>query len=108
MLIECASNAHNITTRTFHLQIGYNVIEKEFGISVACSFKENAYLALIGKKIYNEEPEMIRHKKLFSLFKSVIKLVMSPYRYQWRHSVMLWVKCITLDACRQKYGVRRG
>lgn len=72
-----ASDAHNITTRTFHLQTGYNVIEKGFGIFVAGSFKENAYLALSGKEIYKEEPEMIRHKKLFSLFKNLIKLVMS-------------------------------
>lgn len=33
--------------------------------------------------------------------------VMSLYRYQWRHSAILWVE-MTLDASRQKYGVRTG
>ncbi|WP_459501270.1 tyrosine-protein phosphatase [Bacillus sp. C1] len=63
-----ASDAHNITTRAFHLQTGYEVIEKEFGISVAFNFKENAYLVIGGKEVYRDEPEMIRHKKLFSFF----------------------------------------
>lgn len=44
-----ASDAHNITTRAFHLQKGYDVIEKEFGISVALNFKKNVYLSINGK-----------------------------------------------------------
>lgn len=37
---------------------------------------------------------------------------MSPNRYQWGHSVVLWVEIFyfepTLDACRREYDVRMG
>lgn len=63
-----ASDAHNVTSRAFHLQAAYDVIGKEFGTSTQMDFKENPYLIISGKSIYKEEPEQIRRKKLFGLF----------------------------------------
>ncbi|MGF9964005.1 tyrosine-protein phosphatase [Bacillus rhizoplanae] len=63
-----ASDAHNTTTRSFHLQAGYDVIEKEFGTSTLMNFKENPYLFISGKSIYKEDPEQIRRKKIFGIF----------------------------------------
>ncbi|GAB6537237.1 tyrosine-protein phosphatase [Bacillus cereus] len=63
-----ASDAHNITTRSFHLQDAHEVVEKTFGGSTLCDFKENTYLMINGKEIYREEPEKIRRKKILGLF----------------------------------------
>ncbi|MGG2063448.1 tyrosine-protein phosphatase [Bacillus sp. S14(2024)] len=63
-----ASDAHNTTTRAFHLQDGYDVIGKEFGTSILMHFKENPYLIISGNSIYKESPERIRRKKLFGMF----------------------------------------
>lgn len=63
-----ASDAHNTTSRAFHLQTAYDVIEKEFGTSTYMDFKENPYLIISGKNVHKEEPEQIRRKKLFGLF----------------------------------------
>ncbi|MFI8706982.1 tyrosine-protein phosphatase [Bacillus sp. NPDC077411] len=63
-----ASDAHNTTTRAFHLQAGYDVIENEFGTNTLIDFKENPYLLISGKSIYKEDPQQIRRKKLFGIF----------------------------------------
>ncbi|MEI4829857.1 CpsB/CapC family capsule biosynthesis tyrosine phosphatase [Bacillus sp. FJAT-53711] len=63
-----ASDAHNTTTRGFHLQAGYDVIKKEFGTNTLMHFKENPYLFISGKSIYKEDPEQIRRKKIFGIF----------------------------------------
>ncbi|WP_369901750.1 tyrosine-protein phosphatase [Bacillus manliponensis] len=63
-----ASDAHNTTSRAFHLQSAYDVIEKEFGTNTYMDFKENPYLIISSKNVYKEEPEQIRRKKLFGLF----------------------------------------
>ena len=63
-----ASDAHNTTSRGFHLGAGYDMIEKEFGTNIMNDLKENLYLLISGKAIYKEEPEQIRRKKLFGIF----------------------------------------
>lgn len=63
-----ASDAHNTTTRAFHLQAGYDVIENEFGANTLIDFKENPYLLISGKTIYKEDPQQIRRKKIFGIF----------------------------------------
>ncbi|MBO1579760.1 tyrosine-protein phosphatase [Bacillus sp. XF8] len=63
-----ASDAHNITTRSFHLQAAYETVEKTFGSSMCYYFKENTYALISGKMIYREEPEKIRRKKILGLF----------------------------------------
>ncbi len=63
-----ASDAHNTTSRGFHLAESYELLEKEFGMNVMSDLKENTYLIISGKAIYKEEPEEIRRKKLFGIF----------------------------------------
>lgn len=63
-----ASDAHNTTSRGFHLAESYELIEKEFGVSVLNDLRENPYLIISGKAIYKEDPEQIRRKKLFGIF----------------------------------------
>ncbi|MEK5250012.1 CpsB/CapC family capsule biosynthesis tyrosine phosphatase [Bacillus sp. FSL R9-9530] len=63
-----ASDAHNTTSRGFHLAESYELIGKEFGMNVMSDLKENPYLLISGKAIYKEDPELIRRKKLFGIF----------------------------------------
>ncbi len=63
-----ASDAHNTTSRGFHLAESYELIEKEFGATVMNDLRENPYLIISGKAIYKEDPEQIRRKKLFGIF----------------------------------------
>ena len=63
-----ASDAHNTTSRGFHLSESYDLIEKEFGTSIMVDLKENPYLLISGKAIYKEEPEQIVRKKFFGIF----------------------------------------
>jgi protein-tyrosine phosphatase len=63
-----ASDAHNVTTRPFRMQEAYEVIEKEFGVSTAYYFLENAELVIKGQSIYREIPERIKKKKFLGLF----------------------------------------
>lgn len=63
-----ASDAHNTTSRGFHLAESYELIEKEFGATVMNDLRENPYLIISGKAIYKENPEQIRRKKLFGIF----------------------------------------
>ena len=87
-----ASDAHNTTTRGFHLAESYELIEKEFGATVMNDLRENPYLIISGKAIYKEDPEQIRRKSCLVFLNK--ELVMSPNRYQWRHSVVLWVEIL--------------
>lgn len=63
-----SSDAHNTTTRSFHLQLAYETVEKTFGSSTLYYFKENTYSLISGEMIYREEPEKIRRKKILGLF----------------------------------------
>ncbi|WP_283749870.1 tyrosine-protein phosphatase [Bacillus cereus] len=63
-----ASDAHNTTSRGFHLAESYELIGKEFGMNVMSDLKENSHLLISGKMIYKEDPEQIRRKKLFGIF----------------------------------------
>ncbi|WP_342044812.1 tyrosine-protein phosphatase [Bacillus sp. OTU530] len=63
-----ASDAHNITTRSFKLREAYDVLEKEFGTDVHYLFQETVYSIISGQPIYKLDPEQIRKKKLFGIF----------------------------------------
>ena len=45
-----ASDAHNTTSRGFHLAESYELIEKEFGARVMNDLRENSYLIISGKQ----------------------------------------------------------
>ncbi|MFK4307400.1 protein-tyrosine phosphatase [Bacillus sp. RC242] len=63
-----ASDAHNTTSRGFHLGASYDLIQKEFGIDVMSDLRENPSVLINGKAVYKEDPEQIRRKKLFGIF----------------------------------------
>ena len=63
-----ASDAHNITSRSFKMQGAYSEIEKESGKSIVYLFMENAELLVEGKQVYKEMPQRIKTKKFLGLF----------------------------------------
>ena len=63
-----ASDAHNTTTRSFHLTEAYDVIEEKFGIEKVYTLKENAELIIQGQPVYKDYPEVIKKKKFLGLF----------------------------------------
>lgn len=63
-----ASDAHNLTTRSFYLQSAYETVEKAFGISTSYYFKENTDLLIKGMRIHTNEPKEIRRKKILGFF----------------------------------------
>ena len=63
-----ASDAHNTTSRGFHLWAAYEDIESRFGASTRYLFEENAELLIEGKVIYREQPEPVKEKKFLGIF----------------------------------------
>jgi protein-tyrosine phosphatase len=63
-----ASDAHNITTRSFKMEEAFNLIESEFGMDFVYLFKENGELLAEGKNVIKEIPTPIKKKKRFLLF----------------------------------------
>lgn len=63
-----ASDAHNITNRSFLLQESYDLISKLFGNELTFFFMENAALLLDGKSPQRSEPLPFK-KNLFGIFR---------------------------------------
>jgi protein-tyrosine phosphatase len=63
-----ASDAHNVSSRGFHLTEAYEFIHKKFGASMRYYLQENAELVIQGQTILAEEPEMIKKKKFLGIF----------------------------------------
>jgi protein-tyrosine phosphatase len=63
-----ASDAHNITNRTFKMREAFGIIEKKYGNEMVYYFDENATLLIEGLNVYKEDPERIKKKKIFNLF----------------------------------------
>ncbi|MEH7276264.1 tyrosine-protein phosphatase [Neobacillus vireti] len=63
-----ASDAHNITNRTFKMREALAIIEKKYGNELVYYFEENAALLIEGLSVYKEDPERIKKKKIFNLF----------------------------------------
>jgi protein-tyrosine phosphatase len=63
-----ASDAHNLTKRTFKMREAYDVMEQKYGNEIVYYFEENAHLLIEGKATYKEDPERIKRKKLFKIF----------------------------------------
>ncbi|MCK0470082.1 tyrosine-protein phosphatase [Halalkalibacter sp. APA_J-10(15)] len=58
-----ASDAHNLTERTFRMTEALNEAEKLFGYEYVMQLKENAELLIEGQFVYAEPPERIRTRK---------------------------------------------
>lgn len=63
-----ASDAHNITNRSFKMNEAFGVIQKKYGNDMVYYFSENAALVIDGMHVNKEDPERIKRKKLFKLF----------------------------------------
>ena len=63
-----ASDAHNLSGRTFRMREAYEVIEKEYGVNGVYLFTENAELLVDGKTVYKDVPERVKKKKFLGLF----------------------------------------
>ncbi len=63
-----ASDAHNLTSRSFHLREAYEMVEKEQGTNMRYFFQENTELLVEGKFVMREQPERIKRKKFFGIF----------------------------------------
>ncbi|WP_075983044.1 tyrosine-protein phosphatase [Bacillus massilinigeriensis] len=63
-----ASDAHNITTRSFIMNEALDVVEQKYGVDTIYYFTENAELLISGSHIFREAPEPIRAKKFLGLF----------------------------------------
>ncbi|ARK32464.1 tyrosine-protein phosphatase [Halalkalibacter krulwichiae] len=64
-----ASDAHNITSRPFHMREAYRVLEEQFGLQMVYMFQENAELVVSGQHINLMPPERVKkRKKFFNLF----------------------------------------
>ncbi|MFD1359111.1 tyrosine-protein phosphatase [Fictibacillus halophilus] len=63
-----ASDAHNTTSRGFHLTRAYETIQKMYGIDTRYYLQENAHLVMKGESILIEQPHHIRKKKFLGIF----------------------------------------
>ncbi|MFJ7974805.1 tyrosine-protein phosphatase [Peribacillus sp. NPDC096379] len=63
-----ASDAHNVTTRSFKLNEAYDLIEEKYGVDMVYLFMDNAELLLQGKTVYKEVPQQITQKKFLGIF----------------------------------------
>jgi protein-tyrosine phosphatase len=63
-----ASDAHNTTSRGFHLTKAYETIQKQYGIERRYYLQENAELVMKGESIYIDQPLHIRKKKFLGIF----------------------------------------
>ncbi|KGM46069.1 tyrosine protein phosphatase [Neobacillus niacini] len=63
-----ASDAHNLTNRTFKMREAFGVLQQKYGNELVYYFEENAHLVVEGRAVYKEDPEQIKRKKLFYLF----------------------------------------
>ena len=63
-----ASDAHNVSTRSFKMVEAMGLLDKSYGMDTVYLFKENAELLVQGKSIYKEVPEKVVRKKFFGIF----------------------------------------
>ncbi|EKN66459.1 PHP domain-containing protein [Neobacillus bataviensis LMG 21833] len=63
-----ASDAHNLTNRTFKMREAYSQVQEKYGNDMIYMFQENAALVIQGNHVYKEVPERVKKKKLFGIF----------------------------------------
>ena len=63
-----ASDAHNLSSRSFKMREAYAVVEKEFGMNGVYLFQENAELLIDSKTIYKEIPTRVKKRKILGIF----------------------------------------
>lgn len=63
-----ASDAHNVSSRSFKMIEALDEIEKRYGVDMVYLFTENAELLVEGKAVYKEIPEKVKKKKILGIF----------------------------------------
>ncbi|MGP4079208.1 tyrosine-protein phosphatase [Pseudalkalibacillus sp. R45] len=63
-----ASDAHNISSRAFHLRAAYEQVEKEFDIKTRYQLQENPILLVNGETIMTNTPAPIKKKRFLGIF----------------------------------------
>lgn len=63
-----ATDAHNVTNRTFKMREALSIIERGYGNELVYYFEGNAALLIEGLSVYKEDPERVKRKKIFNLF----------------------------------------
>ncbi|MBY0097331.1 tyrosine-protein phosphatase [Mesobacillus maritimus] len=63
-----ASDAHNVTSRAFHLGQANDLVEKQYGVDMVYLFTENAELVVEGLNVYKEQPQRVKRKKFLGIF----------------------------------------
>lgn len=60
-----ASDAHNVTSRDFKMEIAYDFLDKKYGNKAANYFTKNAELLIGGEYVMKAPPKYIKKKKKF-------------------------------------------
>jgi protein-tyrosine phosphatase len=63
-----ASDAHNVTSRAFHMIQAFETVRSKYGYDYAEMFEENAELLVKGLNVYKEMPKPIKKKKFLGIF----------------------------------------
>ena len=63
-----ASDAHNVTSRAFHLVQAFDTIRSKYGRDYSEMYEENAELLVEGLNVYKEMPEPIKRRKFLGIF----------------------------------------
>jgi protein-tyrosine phosphatase len=63
-----ASDAHNVTSRGFHLNTAFETIQKQYGVDARYYLQENAELVMKGETVLSEQPSRIKRKKFLGIF----------------------------------------
>jgi protein-tyrosine phosphatase len=63
-----ASDAHNTSSRGFHLRAAYKAVEEKLGVQTRYLLEENAELLIDGQAVNRDQPEQIREKKFLGIF----------------------------------------
>ena len=63
-----ASDAHNVTSRGFHLRQAYDVVDRLYGMDMVYLYRENAELLVEGMNVYKEVPERVKRRKFLGIF----------------------------------------
>ena len=63
-----ASDAHNVTSRGFHMKTAFDVINKKYGSNYVYELQTNAENILKNKLVYPPQPSPIKRKKILGIF----------------------------------------
>src|SRR5690606_32221946 len=63
-----ASDAHNVSSRSFKMVEAFHEVEKSFGNDMVYMLKENAELLVVNQRVNKEIPERVVRKKFLGIF----------------------------------------